>query len=258
MVNYLCVDTETTGLNNDAQVLTAFFIILDSNFNEIDTLDLKIRYPVYNVELKAFSINKINLSVHDKSALDLLDAKNTLNTFLKKHYNNKKYIALGHNVKFDLDKLSKKFDIYYYVNNIFSLDTMQIAQFFKSSKQLLDTQSLSLKNLTEYYNIESEGELHNAEYDIKLTIELFKHFQNLLKNTTNTIATNTISTNTISNVTNTNVTNTIATNTTTQTNTIARCTLDENKDKLVVDILLSLKNCGNGRVLRQRSVVKYF
>jgi len=248
MVNYLCVDTETTGLNDDAQVLTAFFIILDSNFNEIDKLDLKIRYPVYNVQLKAFSINKINLSVHDRNSIDLLDAKNTLNTFLKKHYNNKKYIPLGHNVKFDLDKLSKNFDIYYYINNIFSLDTMQIAQFFKSSGKLLDTQSLSLKNLTEYYNIKSEGELHNAEYDIKLTIKLFKHFQNLLKNQntantqTNSIATNTISTNV--------QTNTIATNTN---------TLDENKDKLVVDILLSLKKGGGScRVLRKRNVVKYF
>lgn len=246
MVNYLCVDTETTGLNDDAQVLTAFFIILDSNFNKIDTLDLKIRYPVYNVQLKAFSINKINLSVHDRNSIDLLDAKNTLNNFLKKHYNNKKYIALGHNVKFDLDKLSKNFDIYYYINNIFSIDTMQIAQFFKSSGQLLDTQSLSLKNLTEYYNIESEGELHNAEYDIKLTIELFKHFKNLLKNTTNTNSTT---------QTDTIITNTIATNTSCQTN------LDEfyeNKDKFVVDILLSLKKSGNGRVLRKRNVVKYF
>ena len=249
MTNYLCVDTETTGLNNDAQVLTAFFIILDSNFNEIDKLDLKIRYPVYNVELKAFSINKINLSVHDKNALDLLDAKNTLNAFLKKHYKNKKYIPLGHNVKFDLDKLSKNFDIYNYINNIFSFDTMQIAQFFKSSGQIPVTQSLSLKNLTEYYNIKSEGELHNAEYDIKLTIELFKHFQNLLKNKTPTANTHTISINT---QTNTQI------NTYTQTNTNDQNTIDENKDNLV-DILLSLKNGGGScRVLRKRNVVKYF
>ena len=235
MVNYLCFDTETTGLSDDAQVLTAYFIILDSDFNEIDILDLRIRYPVYHVQLKAFQINKINLGTHDKTALDLLDARNTLTNFLKKNSNGK-YIPLGHNIKFDLQQLSKNFDTSY-INSTFSLDTMQIAQFFKSSKRLSVTQSLSLKNLTEYYNIKPKGELHNAECDIRLTIDLFKHFQTLLIKQENT--------------TNTNE------NTNENTNVIKDEFENVSENKNVADILLSFKK-KPVRVLRKRNVVKYF
>ena len=174
MTRYLCMDTETTGLNEKCQVLTAYFIVLDSNFNEIDCLDLKIRYPRYIIEIKAFEINKINLAKHDKIALDFLDAKMELNTFLNKNKTGK-YIPLGHNVKFDLGKLID-FDIYNYVSDTFCLDTMQIAYFLKSIGKFPQTQSLSLTHLTQYYNIKPIGQLHTAECDIRLTINLFKHF----------------------------------------------------------------------------------
>lgn len=175
---YLAFDTETSGIHIDAQVLTAYFIILDSNFNEIDSLDLKIKYPVYSIQLKAFQVNNIDLVKHEQEALISLDAKIKLKNFLLKHKKNK-YIPLGHNIKFDLDKM-RSFGIYDYVSSTFNLDTMQIAQFLKSSNKLPFNQSLSLKNLTEYYGIKPSGELHNAECDIRLTIDLFKHFQGTL------------------------------------------------------------------------------
>ena len=46
---YLAFDVETTGLETHCNVLTAFFIILDSNYNQIDSLDLKIKYPYYTI-----------------------------------------------------------------------------------------------------------------------------------------------------------------------------------------------------------------
>lgn len=179
---YLAFDTETSGIHSDAQVLTAYFIILDSNFNEIDSLDLKIKYPVYSIQLKAFQVNNIDLIKHEQEALISLDAKIKLKNFLLKHKKNK-YIPLGHNVKFDLDKM-KSFGIYDHVSSTFNLDTMQIAQFLKSSNKLPFNQSLSLKNLTEYYGIKPSGELHNAECDIRLTIDLFKHFQKVITQST--------------------------------------------------------------------------
>ena len=176
---YLAFDTETSGIHSDAQVLTAYFIILDSNFNEIDSLDLKIKYPVYSIQLKAFEINKIDLIKHDKESIISLDAKIKLKNFLLKHNNSQKnkYVPLGHNVKFDLDKM-KSFGIYDHVSSLFNLDTMQISQFLKSSNKLPSNQSLSLKNLTEYFCIKPKGELHNAECDIRLTIDLLKYIMN--------------------------------------------------------------------------------
>ena len=172
MTRYLCLDTETTGLNINCQVLTAYFIVLNSDFNEIDCLDLKIKYPRYIVELKAFEINKINLAKHDKIALDFIDAKNVLNTFLNKNKTGK-YISLGHNVQFDLNKLIE-FDIHSYISDTFYLDTMQISYFLKSIGKFPQTQSLSLTHLMDYYNIKPNGKLHTAECDIRATVDLFK------------------------------------------------------------------------------------
>ena len=58
---YLAFDVETTGLENHCNVLTAYFIILNSEFNEIDTLDLKIKYPYYVIYPKALEVNQINI-----------------------------------------------------------------------------------------------------------------------------------------------------------------------------------------------------
>jgi inhibitor of KinA sporulation pathway (predicted exonuclease) len=229
---YLAFDTETSGIHADAQVLTAYFIILDSNFNEIDSLDLKIKYPVYSIQLKAFQVNNIDLIKHEQEALISLDAKIKLKNFLLKHKKNK-YIPLGHNVKFDLDKM-KSFGIYDHVSSTFNLDTMQIAQFLKSSNKLPFNQSLSLKNLTEYYGLKPTGELHNAECDIRLTIELFKHIQKVLTQQSNQ-----------------------STSVTTQSN--IQSTIQDNSLEIeTAHILLNMKSKKNSRSLRKRKLVKYF
>ena len=63
---YLAFDVETTGLETNCNVLTAYFIILDADYNKIDTLDLKIKYPYYIIYPKALEINKIDILKHDK------------------------------------------------------------------------------------------------------------------------------------------------------------------------------------------------
>lgn len=232
---YLAFDTETSGLHSDAQVLTAYFIILDSNFNEIDSLDLKIKYPIYSIQLKAFEINKIDLITHDKEAIISLDAKIKLKNFLLKHKKNK-YIPLGHNVKFDLDKM-KSFDIYDHVSSIFNLDTMQIGRFLKSSNKLPFNQSLSLKNLTEYFGIKPKGELHNAECDIRLTIDLFKYMRS-------------------------NFTSQAILDPYVQNNNLQENPLQVNdKSKINIEtanILLKMKSVSNKRTLRNKKIIKYF
>lgn len=228
---YLAFDTETSGIHIDAQVLTAYFIILDSNFNEIDSLDLKIKYPVYSIQLKAFQVNNIDLVKHEQEALISLDAKIKLKNFLLKHKKNK-YIPLGHNIKFDLDKM-RSFGIYDYVSSTFNLDTMQIAQFLKSSNKLPFNQSLSLKNLTEYYGIKPTGDLHNAECDIRLTIDLFKHFQKVL--TQSTSQQNTLSINSLD----------------------TQSTQQQSEIEQTAHILLNMKSKKTLN-LRKRKIVKYF
>jgi hypothetical protein len=182
---YLAIDTETTGLLEDCNVLTAYFIILDSNLNEIDTLDLKIKHNSYKVQAKALEINKINLVEHEKTAIKKAEAKDQMEQFLSKYKSNEKYIPLGHNISFDLKMLKNNqilsdyaIECYFSPN---SMDTLTIAKFMKSCKKIPVKQSLSLVNVCKYFDIslDTELEAHNAEYDIKMTVELFKVLQSM-------------------------------------------------------------------------------
>ena len=102
---YLAFDTETTGLEADSQVLTAHFMILDSDLNVVSELNLKIRYPVYHVSVRALEINRINLIEHDRTAIDLFDAQNALFKFLNTNRPAFRYIPIGHNIAFDIAHL---------------------------------------------------------------------------------------------------------------------------------------------------------
>jgi len=184
---FLCFDTETTGLLDDCNVLTAYFIILDNDLNEIASLDLKIKHNCYKVQIKALEINKIDLIEHDKISITKKEAKDQLEQFLSKYKNNDKYIPLGHNIAFDLKMLKNNqllsdsaIECYISPN---SIDTLTIAKFVKSCNKIPIKQSLSLVNLCKFLNIELNSELdaHNAEYDIRLTIELFKVLQNMIE-----------------------------------------------------------------------------
>ena len=259
---YLAFDTETSGIHTDAQVLTAYFIILDYNFNEIDSLDLKIKYPVYSIQLKAFEVNNIDLIKHEQDAIISLDAKIKLKNFLLKHKKNK-YIPLGHNIKYDLYKM-KSFGIYDHVSSIFNLDTMQIAQFFKSCNKLPFNHSLSLQNLTDYFGIKPIGKLHNAECDIRLTIDLFKHFQTILNTTIqNTDLNTTILNTTIQNTTiqNTDLNTTILNtdlNTTILNTTIQNTDLNTTIQNTDLNTTIQNTTHVEKKSLRKRKLVKYF
>jgi DNA polymerase-3 subunit epsilon len=179
---YIAIDCETTGLLDTCQVLTAYFIIFDNNFVELEILDLKIKYDQkYTLQPKAMEINGINLEEHNLISIEMGDAKKMVKEFLR---NTKRVIPIGHNVAFDLNILKcngllENIDCISY----FSLDTLVIAQFLKSCNLLPQRQSMSLKNLCDFYGLKLGNNLgyHNAEYDIRMTIELLKTFQKLVK-----------------------------------------------------------------------------
>ena len=67
MVNYICFDTETSGLDHTKyNLLTAHFIILNKDLERIDSLDLKIKHPHYTIHPKALEINNIDIVSHTK------------------------------------------------------------------------------------------------------------------------------------------------------------------------------------------------
>jgi DNA polymerase III epsilon subunit-like protein len=190
---FLAIDTETTGLEDECNVLTAYFIILDNNLNRIDVLDLKIKHKYYTVYTQALEINKINLIDHhnDSNSLCTELAMIKLSLFLEKNKDENKYKILGHNVKFDLKMLIKNNiintdSINTYLNIDELVDTLTLAKKLKQLKLIPLKQSLSLSKICYYFelneNLIDSVNFHNAEYDTKLTVLLYKKLKELEDN----------------------------------------------------------------------------
>ena len=185
---YLAFDVETTGLENHCNVLTAYFIILNSEFNEIDTLDLKIKYPYYVIYPKALEVNQINILEHDKDEQSVYKelAILKLNAFLEKNKTDIKYKIMGHNVQFDLKMLINN-NIFYdelinkYLDLSENVDTLTYAKKLKNKKLIPKNQSLSLSKICCYYDLNYNNivNFHNAKYDIILTILLYKKLKQI-------------------------------------------------------------------------------
>jgi DNA polymerase III alpha subunit (gram-positive type) len=181
-MSYICFDTETSGLDPLCNLLTACFIVLDENLNEIDILNLQIKHEYYYVSTKALEVNHIDLIRHnnDKSSVTLAQASEFLCKFLTK---NKKggcpLIPIGHNLNFDIPFVKKMLSNIDY-NKFISwnqIDTIVLAQFLKLNNKISKYQSISLVNLAQFYNITIPGQAHTAEYDTKMTIEVLKRMQ---------------------------------------------------------------------------------
>lgn len=180
-MSYICFDTETSGLDPECNLLTACFIVLDENLNEIDILNLQIKDDYYYVSARALEINHINLIEHtnDKSSVTLLQASKLLYEFLNKNKRGYPLVPIGHNLEFDIGFVKKLLPNGDY-NKFISfnkIDTIVLAQFLKLSNQISKYQSISLVNLAQLYNIKIPGQAHTAEYDTKMTIEVLKHMK---------------------------------------------------------------------------------
>jgi DNA polymerase III alpha subunit (gram-positive type) len=180
---YLVFDCETTGLLPSCNVLTAYFIILDNEFNIIDELDLQIKHDYYIIFPKALEINKINILEHDKQGISKLEAHKKIINFLKKY--DTTYKVIGHNIQFDINMLNSNNlindnDINLYFDKQY-LDTYELAKKLKFKNKISRLQSLSLNKLCNYLDIECklDTNFHNAKYDSYMTIELYKRLCDL-------------------------------------------------------------------------------
>jgi DNA polymerase III alpha subunit (gram-positive type) len=185
---YIAFDCETTGVNDNCNLLTVSFIVLDSELNEIDCLNISLKSNNgYHIYPEAMEVNKINIIKHHSNSIDLLDARRKLLTFLNKHKLQYSLIPIGHNIQFDI-KFIKNSGLltdseYSRFISYNSIDTISIAQFLKLSGVLHEKQSLSLVNLCSTSQIKRQENLeHSAEYDTRMTIKLLKFFKSSILN----------------------------------------------------------------------------
>lgn len=185
---YLALDVESGGLNhNETSVLEYYFIVLDENLNELNSLHLLTKPDdgVYKVNPDAMAVNKIDLIEHNKVAIPEREAKTKLYNFLDKvtEGGKEKLIWVGHNVHFDRDAVFAKLltrntcDKFckYYV-----LDTGAIAQFLKVCGVMPEEVGGSLTSLIEYYQVDGSNS-HRAEDDIRATIEVLSEMKDSIK-----------------------------------------------------------------------------
>jgi DNA polymerase III alpha subunit (gram-positive type) len=186
MNQFIGLDVETGGVTPETSLLTAYFVVLDENFNVVDELDLKLKpdNENYVVTARGLEINKINLVDHDKVAIWYAQAKTILYQFLQKNYQGEKLIPIGHGVQFDVRRVYSTLISQGSWETFVSyrmLDTGAAAQFLRAAGVFPATVSGSLGSMVEYFGIKSKGDLHDARVDTLQTVEVLRELLKLVK-----------------------------------------------------------------------------
>jgi DNA polymerase III alpha subunit (gram-positive type) len=183
-MKYLAFDTETGGLDPEqASLLTAYFAVLDENFNAIAELDLKIKNDkneLYHVTGEALKINGINLVEHhgDNRNSTKGIASLQLKDLLHANFTDEALIPIGHNVDFDIGFIQKHLipkELWDRYVSYRKLDTAVIGNFLKAKKIIPSNISGSLGGLAKFFKIDiGTGSLHNAKIDTVVCVSLLQ------------------------------------------------------------------------------------
>ena len=183
---FLPMDCESGGLSENVSLLSVYLQVVDSNWNVLDSLNLftKPNDGVYLVEAGGLEINKINLVEHDKVASSYSDAGQQLYRFLNKNSNQGKIklIPLGKNVSGDVAWVNKHLLNKGNWEKFCSYRTMDISPFARALQiqgKIPSEIGLSLFSLYDWLKTKNlvpdvVGNPHEAEYDTKLTVAVFR------------------------------------------------------------------------------------
>lgn len=192
MLKYLILDAEMGGRDLNYSLLTAYFLVVDENFNFLSELSLAIKPDdnVYVVSGQGMSVNKIDIVAHDKIAIPYKNAKGLLYNFLKENSAGQHLVPVGHGVVSDIKHIKNslisegswhQFCTYHY------LDTSIVLQFLRACKKMpLDTDG-SVGALADYFHLSIDGNLHDAKTDALLTAQILKKFIELGKSQSSSI-----------------------------------------------------------------------
>jgi len=177
---FVALDVETGGIGDDKSLLTAYFAFLkyeNGVFTQLDELDLKIKpdNDLYCVTAESLEITQIDLKQHNRNAIYQKRAGTMLYDKLRVWYDisKNKLIPVGHNVAFDVRKVSttlvSRGSWEQYVSYR-TMDTCTIAQFYRLTGKLPENLACSLVSLGQYFNVQVNGIPHEAKYDTLVTV----------------------------------------------------------------------------------------
>lgn len=186
-------DVETGGLDSSRNsLLTAYFRIIDENFQVVDSLSIKLKPDdgVYRITKRALQVNKIDIVRHDLDAIMPEEAYRRLTNFLSRNSKGgeERLTPIGHNVSFDEDFVQKailsanklgvtgKETWAMYVSHQ-KIDTACLAEALKFKGAIPRSVGNSLSALAIFFGIDSSG-AHDAEIDVEITTDLLKAMLN--------------------------------------------------------------------------------
>lgn len=190
MDKYIAFDCETGGLNPDSSLLTAYFVVLDSDLKTIlGELDLKIKPNAggsYKVSGEALGVNHINLVEHDKTAITEGDAASRLYEFLQKHNpdGKKKLVPIGHNEIFDEEFVCEHLISRPNWNKFVSyrrLDTGTVAEFLRLSGHIPRDVKGGLGALASFLGV-NLVDAHTAKGDTLATVKVLRKMRKMVSN----------------------------------------------------------------------------
>jgi hypothetical protein len=189
---YMAWDTETGGLNeNKADLLTAYFAIMDEDYKIIEDLYLKLkpddgRMPI--AEAGALKVNGINIQNHmaDPETVPYKEGQARLEALIKRHLKRNGRFSnitpMGYNCPFDVRWTQKYLlsqenweSLLHYKTH----DVMGAVDFLKKAGWFPKTLG-SLATVVEYLAIPTRN-AHNAKEDTLMTIDVDKKIMDIMK-----------------------------------------------------------------------------
>ena len=165
--DFVVIDTETTGLSNDAEVIEIAVVGLDKTCLYHSTF-----YPTVDVDKMAGAVNHFSKRKLKGSPLIVDEWQKIVDAIGGKK-------ILCHNAPYDkrlMVQTFKRYNIPFDIGSLFedAYDSREIA------KKWLRTKSFSLNNLAHLVGIERE-ELHKATDDCVMTVEFLERLEFLIK-----------------------------------------------------------------------------
>lgn len=188
---YLLWDTETGGLDpKKTDLLTAYFAIVDEQFNVVEELDLKLKphnkLPI--TEAQALKVNGININQHLENPETVIysEGKQRLITLIRKYLKKTGRFSnirpMGYNCPFDINFTQEyllpkeEWDSLLHYKHV---DVMQYVDFLKICSWF--PQELgSLGTVVEYLQIPKRA-AHNAREDSLMTLDVFRKILDIMK-----------------------------------------------------------------------------
>jgi DNA polymerase III epsilon subunit-like protein len=183
------LDIESGGLEFTRPIIQIAAVAIDSAFQELGSIELKITFDPSTADPASLSSNKFNTDIWRREAVSPTDAANRFATFLRRHATfdmltreGRPYrIAqlAGHNAeRFDgpfLHAWYRRHDVFCPARYMTLCTKQKALWLFEEDKSLTPPTDFKLGTLCQYFGVcLRKNEAHDALVDVRATVDLYR------------------------------------------------------------------------------------